>query len=89
MHGKWVKARDLVIDGRVPALDGAEIVPALKNTFLEKGEAAWAAGDMATWQSQSIFGLTRAYLDAGVPDPDAYSQALHPFPLVLLDDDGQ
>ena len=89
MHGNWVKARDLVVDGRVPALDGAEIVPALKNTFLEKGEAAWAAADMATWQSQSIFGLTRAYLDAGVPGPDAYSQALHPFPLVLLDDDGQ
>lgn len=89
MHGRWVKARDLVVEGRVPALDGAEIVPALKNAFLEKGEADWAAGKMAAWQSTSIFGLTKRYLDAGAPETDAYAAALHEFPLVLLDDDGQ
>jgi superfamily II DNA or RNA helicase len=89
MHGKWVKARDLVVDGRVPALDGAEIVPALKNTFIEKGEEAWAAGNMAKWQTTSIFGLTKRYLDAVAPGTDGYAAALHEFPLVLLDDDGQ
>ena len=89
MHGKWVKARDLVVDGRVPALDGAEIVPALKDTFVEKGELAWAAGDMARWQSTSIFGLTARYLDPATPGTDAYAQALQEFPLILLDDDGQ
>jgi hypothetical protein len=89
MHGKWVKARDLVVDGRVPALDGAEIVPALKDTFVEKGEAAWAAGNTAVWQTTSIFGLTKRYLDAGTMGTDAYSAALQEFSLALLDDDGQ
>lgn len=89
MHGNWAKARDLVIDGRVPALDGAEAIPALKDAYLEKGEAAWAAGDMATWQKNSIFGLTRRYIDLIGPTPDAYGEALREFPLILLDDDGQ
>ena len=89
MHGKWVKARDLVVDGRVPALDGAEIVPALEDAFVEKGEVAWAAGDMALWRSTSIFGLTARYLDPLTPGTDAYAQALQEFPLILLDDDGQ
>ncbi len=89
MHGRWVKARDLVVDGRVPALDGAEIVPALADTFVEKGEVAWAAGDMALWQSTSIFGLTARYLNPATPGTDAYAQALQEFPLILLDDDGQ
>jgi superfamily II DNA or RNA helicase len=89
MHGKWVKARDLVVDGRVPALDGAEIVPALKDTFVEKGEVAWAAGNTALWQSTSIFGLTARYVDPATPGTDAYAQALQEFPLILLDDDGQ
>lgn len=89
MHGKWVKARDLVVDGRVPSLDSAEIIPALADTYMEKGEAAWAAGNMAVWQSTSIFGLTKRYLDAGTAGTDAYAHALQEFPLVLLDDDGE
>ena len=89
MHGKWVKARDLVVDGRVPALDGSEVVAALRDTFLEKGEEAWAAGNITAWQTTSIFGLTKRYLDADTPTTDAYASALHEFPLVLLDDDGQ
>jgi hypothetical protein len=89
MHGKWVKARDLVVDNRVPALDVAEIVPALGDAFLEKGEAAWAANDLPTWQRTSIFGLTNRYLDPATPGTDAYANALQEFPLVLLDDDGQ
>ena len=89
MHGKWVKARDLVVDNRVPALDVAEVVPALRDTYLEKGEAAWVANDVPTWERTSIFGLTSRYLNPATPGTDAYSVALQEFPLVLLDDDGQ
>jgi len=89
MHGKWAKARDIVLDGRVSALDVAIAVPALKDTFVEKGEAAWATGDDAKWQKESIFGLTRKYIDLTGPAPDAYADALREFPLILLDDDGQ
>lgn len=89
IHGKWVKARELIVDGRVPALDGAEIVPALETRFREKGEIAWAAGDLALWRSESIFGLTNEYLNTPTPGADAYARALAEFPLVLLDDDGQ
>jgi hypothetical protein len=89
MHGKWVKAREIVSEGRVPALDSATAVPALTDTFVEKGEAAWAAGDEAKWQKESIFGLTRKYIDLTGAPPDAYAEALQEFPLILLDDDGQ
>lgn len=89
IHGKWVKARELVVDGRVPALDGAEIVPALETRYREKGESAWAAGDLTLWRSESIFGLTNEYLSVATAGTDAYAQALAEFPLVLLDDDGQ
>lgn len=89
MHGKWAKAREIVSYGRVPALDVAVAVPALKDTFVEKGEAAWAAGDDAKWQKESIFGLTRKYIDLTGAPPDAYAEALQEFPLILLDDDGQ
>jgi superfamily II DNA or RNA helicase len=89
MHGRWVKARDLVIDKRVPALDIADIVPALRDAYSEKGEAAWAVNDIPTWEKTSIFGLTSRYLNLARPETDAYSRALQEFPLVLLDDDGQ
>lgn len=89
MHGKWAKAREIVSDGRVPALDVAVAVPALKHTFLEKGEAAWATGNEAKWHKESIFGLTSRYVGLTGPAPDAYAEALQEFPLVLLDDDGQ
>lgn len=89
MHGKWAKARDIVSNNRVPALDFAVAVPALKDTFLEKGEAAWAAGDDAKWSKESIFGLTKRYITLTGPAPDRYAEALREFPLILLDDDGQ
>ena len=89
MHGNWVKARDLVLDNRVPALDVAEAIPALEKTFVEKGEAAWAAGDTVKWEKESIFGLTSRYIGLTGPGPDAYADALREFPLILLDDDGQ
>ncbi|MER9924433.1 DEAD/DEAH box helicase family protein [Mesorhizobium sp. M0048] len=89
MHGNWVKARDLVIDNRVPALDVAEAIPALEKTFVEKGEIAWAVGDTAKWEKESIFGLTSRYIGLAGPGPDAYADALREFPLILLDDDGQ
>jgi superfamily II DNA or RNA helicase len=89
MHGKWAKAREMVSDGRVPALDIAVAVPALKDAYVEKGEAAWAVGDDAKWQKESVFGLTRKYIDLTGAPPDAYAEALQEFPLILLDDDGQ
>lgn len=89
MHGKWAKAREIVSDGRVPALDVAVAVPALRDTFVEKGEAAWATGDIAKWHNESIFGLTHKYISLTGQAPDAYAKALREFPLVLLDDDGQ
>jgi hypothetical protein len=89
MHGNWVKARDLIVDKRVPALDVAEAVPALEDAFVEKGEAAWASGNTAKWQKESIFGLTNRYIGMAGPGPDAYADALREFPLILLDDDGQ
>lgn len=100
MHGKWAKAREIILDGRVPALDGAVAVPALRDTFLEKGETAWETGNVDEWQKESIFGLTKKYIDliemiesidfiGPAPALDAYAEALRGFPLVLLDDDGQ
>lgn len=89
MQGKWVKAQDLVVDNRIPALDIAEVVPALSDTYLEKGEEAWAANDLPTWEKTSIFGLTSRYLNSATPGMDAYAKALQEFPLALLDDDGQ
>lgn len=89
LHGKWAKAREIVSDGRVAALDVAAAVPALRETFLEKGEAAWAAGNVTKWYKESIFGLTSRYLGLTGTPPDEYAKALHEFPLVLLDDDGQ
>lgn len=89
MHGKWAKAREIVLDGRVPALDVAVAVPALSDAFVEKGEYAWANGDFTKWHKESIFGLTAKYIGLTGPAPDAYAEALQEFPLVLLDDDGQ
>ena len=89
MHGNWVKTRDLVVDRRVPALDVAEAIPALKDAFVEKGEAMWASGDTAKWQKESIFGLTSRYIGMAGSGPDPYADALRGFPLILLDDDGQ
>ncbi|WP_296166659.1 DEAD/DEAH box helicase family protein [uncultured Brevundimonas sp.] len=88
MHGEWVKARDLVVDGVVMPLANAKSVPALKKTTVEKGEADWLKKP-AAWKASSIFGLTKHYLDrAPVAGADAYEEALVEFPLVLLDDDG-
>ena len=89
MYGKWAQAREIVSDGRVPALDVAVAVPALRDTFVEKGEVAWAAGNIAKWHKESIFGLTDKYIGIADSAPDAYAEALLEFPLVLLDDDGQ
>lgn len=89
MHGKWAKAREIVSDRRVPALDVAVAVPALRDTFVEKGEAAWANGNVSKWQKESIFGLTAKYIGLTGPAPDDYAKALREFPLILLDDDGQ
>jgi len=88
MHGEWVKARDLVVDGVVMPLANAISVPALKKTIVEKGEADWLKKP-AAWKASSIFGLTKHYLDR-TPEAgaDAFEQALAEFPLVLLDDDG-
>ncbi|NRB54908.1 MAG: DEAD/DEAH box helicase family protein [Salinicola sp.] len=89
MHGKWAKAREIVSDGRVPALDVAVVVEALRDTFVEKGEDAWANGNVTKWHKESIFGLTAKYIGLTGPAPDEYAKALREFPLVLLDDDGQ
>lgn len=89
MYGKWVKAREIVSDKRVPALDVAVAVPALEYTFVEKGEAEWATGNITKWQNESIFGLTAKYISLTGPAPDDYAKALSEFPLILLDDDGQ
>ncbi len=93
VHQKCVRPnfgrRSGVNFGRRLTLDVAEVVPALGDTYFEKGEAAWAANDMPTWEKTSIFGLTSRYLNPATPGTDAYAHGLREFPLVLLDDDGQ